>query len=117
MSLFVIVLRRPIWIGQYKGVPISFLRDIQNVLFERIQHSFHESFQAAHDSRTEVSIQAFPLQFSSEEKRLITRLPKEIHQRILKILEIRKCTFEETIKFSPGINVDKIHKALRNYRT
>ncbi len=83
IELSVIGINLPVGIGRSKGAPMSFLVDIQEMVFERIHHISHSDT----DSGIKYQVSEFPLQFSSKAKAIIEKLKDPFQQHLIKVID------------------------------
>ena len=97
---------RPIVIGTRKGVPKWFAQKVQQSVFERTHHF-------SHLTEVERMIREFPLETSTILKETLARENKELHKKIIVILDREPSNKKELMKKLPEYSEIEIEEALR----
>jgi hypothetical protein len=111
IELSIIGVTKPIGIGRRKGAPLWFLSDIQNTVFERIHHVFHEI-----DKGPITKLSEFPLQYTTRGRELIGTAKKELHRQILELLDQENKTKIEIVDTCKEYSKAEIDEAMRQLR-
>ena len=106
LELHVIGVNRPIVIGTRKGVPKWFVQKVQQSVFERTHHF-------SHLTEVERMIREFPLETSTILKETLARENKELHKKIIVILDREPSNKKELMKKLPEYSEIEIEEALR----
>lgn len=112
IEISVIGVQRPFGVGRTKGAPLVFLNDLQNTIFERVHHTFHED-EASQE------LHEYPLQYSGKVKELIKQIKKPVQQKILQFLDenvMSKNQIVEQLSTYSKVEIDEAMRQLREKR-
>ncbi len=105
LELYVIGITRPIVIGQFKGIPLWFVNELHKAVLERVHHTFHASKEI-------LQLYEFPLESSSTLKTILENENKELHRKILFLLDKKNLDFDEIAKNLPDCTEERIRETL-----
>ena len=94
IELSVIGSLRDVGLGRTKGAPVSFLADLQELVFERIHH--YERHRA--DSKALLNIEEFPLRHQGKVKEMVKMAENELQKRIIAKIALENQDINKLVK-------------------
>ncbi len=108
IEISVIGVQKPFGIGRVKGAPLWFLNDLQDMIFERVHHTFHDE--------ESYNIHENPLEYSGRLKDLVKNVNRPIQKKVLLLLDekilSKKEIMDQLVKYSKR----EVDEALRQLR-
>ncbi|OLS29114.1 MAG: hypothetical protein HeimC2_03090 [Candidatus Heimdallarchaeota archaeon LC_2] len=108
IEISVIGVAKPFGVGRVKGAPVWFLNDLQNMIFERVHHTFH--------SEESYDIHEFPLEYSGRVRELVKQLTRAVQKKIIQLLDEKTLSKNEIIDLMPNYSKTEIDEGMRQLR-